>query len=438
MWRLVAFAMLAVFCVTGCGAPTAPGTASSPPTRTFTPIDASKALLWDRMTTETADVLKQIMAEMNAQGGLPVETEYVGGYSEIYRKVRASIQAGTLPAMAVAYGNMVVDYARAGAVTPFEPFLTDPQMGLSAEELADFQPAVLETCRYPDFGGKMYSFPFAKSVLVMYFNKKVLADAGFSEPPKTWNEFLDQCRKVKAKIGGVPFPMNIDCSTVNSMIFSMGGEVLQGRQTLYDSSATLKAFKLIEALAQEGLAAPIPPDSYDDRVAVAQGRAAFAMRSSSHKANMEVLMKGDRESWGIAMIPQDDPTHPRTVLYGPDVVIFNTTPEQQRAAWNFIRHFSSKETSVRWALGTGYIPVRKSAAEDPRVQEFWAQWPYNRVAFDALSAARPEPTVAGWEKVRNIVEQAETKVLTRVKTADEALVGMKQAADAALAASAAP
>ncbi len=419
-----------VMVVAACIKPVSTGTSAGSP---FLPIDSEKALFWDRQTTETAELLKEFIREFNAnRPGPSIEAEYIGGYGEIFRKVSASIQARKLPAMAVAYESMTAEYVLAGAVIDLESLAADPRTGLDSAARDDFFPAVLETNRYPDFGDKMFSFPFAKSVLVMYYNKRLLAEAGIDAPPKTWDEFLGQCRRIKAKTGRAAYPISVDCSTINGMIYSMGGDVVRGRETLYDSPQALKVFRLIETLSQEGLAYPITPDTYDDRIALSQDRAAFAFRSSSHRTSMETLMEGDHSRWGIAPIPQADPADPHTVLYGPNVVIFNTTPEQQRAAWAFVTFFTSPEISARWALGTGYMPVRRSVASDPGMQAFWSEWPDNRTAFDCLSYARPEPNLAGWQRVRDIVELAETSILARLKTADQAVRDLKRAADAAL------
>lgn len=399
----------------------------------FKPIESGKVLFWDRQTTETGDLLRAIISDFNtSHPGLPIEAQYSGGYSEINRKVSASIQARTLPAMAVGYQSMTVEYVLAGAVVELDPLVQDPELGLSQQELDDFFPAFLEMNRYPDFQNKMYSFPFCKSVLLMYFNKNVLKEAGIDHPPATWDEFLAQCRQIKATTGKFAYAANIDASTIDGMIFSMGGEVTQGRTTLFDSEPAKEVFKLLETLAKEQLAYHIPPESYDDRDAFAQDRIAFFFRSSSHRAYVDRLMENSRDRWGMARIPQKDPNNPRTVLYGPNVSIFKTSPEQQRRAWEFVKYFTSRDVTVRWALGTGYLPVRKSAAEDPRMKSFWEEWEYNRAAFDCLPFAVSEPNLGGWQEVRDLIEKAETAVFTGKQTAEEAAINLKKNADQVL------
>ncbi|HIJ65044.1 MAG TPA: ABC transporter substrate-binding protein [Candidatus Hydrogenedentes bacterium] len=415
----------------GCAA--APDPEQTRP-RKFKPIDATAATFWDRQTTESADLLRELAAEFNAQRqGLPIKVEHIGGYSDIYRKVAASIQARALPSMAVGYESMTSEYVRSGAVVALDNLLTDPEAGLPLKEIEDFFPVVLDTNRYPDFDNKMYSFPFCKSVLMLYFNKRVLADAGIDEPPRTWEQFLEQCRKVKAKTGKFAYPVSVDCSTVDGMIYSMGGDVVSGRETRFDSPEARRVFELLETLAKEKLAYQIPPGSYDDEVALAQDQVAFVLRSSSGRTALERLMGNRRDKWGMTTIPQADPANPRTVLYGPNICIFDTTPEQKRIAWEFVKFFTSPEVSVRWALGTGYLPIRKSAAEDPALQAFWAQWEYNRAGFDCLAFARTEPNLAGWQEVRGLVENAETAILSGIQSAQDAATDLTRAADAVLA-----
>jgi len=399
----------------------------------FTPINSEVAAFWDRQTTDNAVLLHAITDEYNAShNGLPVKIVQTGNYGDIYRKVTASIHARTLPAMAASYGAMTLEYAKAGAVVSFDTLIDHPETGLTEREMADFFPAVIEANRYEDLDGEMYSFPFTKSVLVLFYNKRVLAKAGIDAPPATWDAFLAQCRAIKVATGNPAWAIDVDASTVNAMIFSMGGEVFRGKETLFDSQPAQRTFALLQTLARENLAYPIPPRTFNDETALAQDTIAFCFRPSSNRPYIEQLMD-DPDAWGIAPIPQVDPEDPHTILYGANISIFDTTEEQRAAAWGFVKAFTSRDTSVRWSIGTGYLPIRKSAVDHPDMQRFWAQNPRNRVAFDCLSFAKSEPNRLGWQEVRGLIEKTATALLAGISDAPQAGADLKRTADAVLA-----
>ncbi len=423
---------LGVF-VAGCGG------APSSGERQFRPIDNKAAVFWDRQTTESAELLKALVGDFNAQwSGLPIKIERAGSYADIFRKVTAGINAGVLPAMAVSYESMTSEYIEAGAVAALDDLIEDDALGLDNETLADFFPAMLATNRFAAHDGRLYSFPFAKSVLMLYFNRRVLAAADIHAPPTTWEEFLEQCRAVKARTGKPAHAVSADCSTVNGIIYSLGGDIVRDGKTLYNSHEALETFRLYETLAREELAYLISPNSYDDNLALSRNEIAFVLRSSSGLSDMMLLMNNDRECWGMVAIPQARPETPGTVLYGPNVTLFNTTEDQRQAAWAFVRYFTSPDISARWALETGYLPVRKSALDHPAIRAFWEQWEYNRTAFACLEYARPEPSLAGWQQVRDIVARAVTEIMTGMRDAETAATIVQQQADRALSQSGRP
>ena len=238
---LYTLSMVLTAFLTGCGSPQKAG----PGEKQFAPLDKEHAVFWDRQTTESAQLLQDICSEFNSSwDGIPVKVERSGNYTDIFRKVSTSIRAGVLPAMAVSYESMTNEYITAGAAVNLDSLLHDERLGFSGESIDDFIPGLLEMNRFSDHDNGLYAFPFAKSVLLLYYNKKVMNDAGILEPPVTWTEFIDQCRQVKKETGKFAHAVHADCSTVNGMIFSHGGEVLKDGKCLYDSEAALEVFRI--------------------------------------------------------------------------------------------------------------------------------------------------------------------------------------------------
>lgn len=421
--------ILATILAAGCGDPSPGGTANHDPGR-FKPIDPTVAGFWDRQTTENAELLKAIAGEFNASyDGPPIKVIQSGNYADIYTKTIAAIRARTLPAMAVAYGNMTVEYAKFDAVVDIGELMNDPDVGFTQDEIDDFFPAVLEQNRYPDLDNRLFSFPYTKAVLVMYCNTDVMSAAGLKDPPETWDDFLAQCRAIKRQTGKPALCFDVDASTINGMIFSRGGEIIIDGNLRYDTPEALATLEFLDTLFKEKLAYQNPPRTFSDQTAFGNNNIAFSFRPSSSRPYYELVKEG-LDGWLISPIPQADPVHPSTVLYGANISIFNTTPEQVQSAWAFTKFFTSVEMNVRWALHTGYLPYRKSAVDHPDLQAYWAKWPYNRTAFDCLPSARPEPNIEGWQEVRRYAENAATAVITGLKTAGEAVATLQREVDA--------
>ncbi len=49
------------------------------------------------------------------------------------------------------------------------------------------------------YDGKRYLVPFGYHYAGMFYNPKVMAEAGIAEMPKTWDELLAACTTLKAK-----------------------------------------------------------------------------------------------------------------------------------------------------------------------------------------------------------------------------------------------
>ena len=373
---------------------------------------AAELIFWHTQAQENSSLLQEIVDDYNATSPpMKVSARYIGGYGPLFQKVRATISTGNLPDLVVAYESMVAEYVESEAAVALDDYISDPKIGLSTESLADIFPSILANNRYAAYGDKYYTFPFTKSILMLYYNADLLRQAGFDAPPATWAEFRTQCLAVK-KLGKKGYALSVDASTLNAMVMSFGGKILSDDRTqaLFDRPAGIAAFKLISDLVKSGAAYQVDRESYGDRKDFSSGRCAFLIRSSTTRPYIEDDIKG-KFNWDLTVIPHAKGVEPVTVLFGANIAVMKTTPERQRAAWQFIKYFCSQAVTAQWSTGTGYLPVRKSAAESETVKAFFAKSPRNRRAFDTLPLARPEPGVFGWQAVRNAIEEAESDAI---------------------------
>jgi len=375
--------------------------------------------------------LDKIIADFNdSHPQYRVVPQYLAGYDQIYRKMVVAIRADEPPALAVAYQSMVARYYQADAVVDLDEYLNHPEYGLSAESLADVHPQFITANRFKHYDNKLLSFPFTKSILMMYYNRGLLRELGFEAPPKTWAEFVTICRAVKKKGGKQRgYALSIDASTIDAMIYSFCGDVVNdtATQTLFNDQAARNVFGLLKMMIDEGLAYRISKGTTDDKVDLANDRATFVIRSSTTRAYLDIQVKElaqagrQHAEWGVSIIPHADECKPVTVMFGANICMLKTTPEVQRGAWEFIKYFTSTAVTAEWASKSGYLPVRKSAVETAVLKQFFKDNPRALEPLEALQNAVNEPTVDGWQEIRNYIEDAELAVVSGTHSVDEAL-----------------
>ncbi|AIQ67050.1 ABC transporter substrate-binding protein [Paenibacillus graminis] len=110
--------------------------------------------------------------------------------------------------------------------------------------------------------GKVYGITSGNSTTGIVYNKKAFADAGITELPKTWDEFLAACEKLKAK-GIVPLASNFkDKWPLNNWVYDMP-RVIEGKADFpneklnQEAPFTMdngygKAFSLLRELNEKG------------------------------------------------------------------------------------------------------------------------------------------------------------------------------------------
>jgi len=398
--------------------------------------DRTVVTFWHTQRGKNQEALNKIIGDFNgSRSRYRVVPQYVGGYDQIYRKMVVNIRANKPPALCVAYESMVAKYHQARAVVDLDQYLNHPEYGLSEESQADIFPQFIKANRFKHYGNKLLSFPFTKSILMMYYNKGLLEKLGFEPPPKTWEEFLQMCRAVRDRADGKRgYAISIDASTIDAMVYSFCGRVVdeQETRTFFNTPPAPEVFELLSTMINEGSAYMILKGSNDDRIDIASDRAAFIIRSSTTRPYLGMQVDDLKKEgkpyadWSLSIIPHAEGCEPVTVMFGANICMLKTTPEVQRGAWEFIKYFASTEVTAEWATKSGYLPVRKSALKTDTLRRFFAKYPRALEPLKALPYAVNEPTVEGWQEVRQYIEDAERAVLSRKESVDAAVAGLTE------------
>ncbi len=139
-------------------------------------------------------------------------------------------------------------------------YLANLDSTLPASQRSDFLGRTLDTATYK---GKLYSVPFMVHNLVLYYRTDLFKAAGIAEPPKTWDEYRADAKKLTDPAKGVygtiiPGAQDVEVSTrLESYIQQAGGDIVdaQGKPT-FDTPAAKKALEMMTAVQNEDKSSP--------------------------------------------------------------------------------------------------------------------------------------------------------------------------------------
>jgi multiple sugar transport system substrate-binding protein/sn-glycerol 3-phosphate transport system substrate-binding protein len=375
---------------------------------------------WHQHSGSREEKLAVIVEDFNTNNecGIVLDAQNQGGYNDIRDKVNASTASGEQPAsLIVGYQNDQAFYQLNEVLADFDKFIDDPTWGLSAEERADYFASFVEQGVHPVFDGQRLGFPPNRSMEVLYYNLTWLEELGFSGPPTTPEEFEEMaCAAAEANGDGTGgYILRDDASATASWTFAFGGDVLNEDNTgyVYNSQATIDSMTMLKRMLDNGCAYFFT-EGYPNPEFAAR-RTSFTQGSSSglpFYANDMVTIAEEQgremDVWGVTAIPHttEDPVQN---IYGADVMITAGQPEQELAAWLFIKWFTSPEVQARWVEASNYFPTR--AGTEAHLTGYVEQNPQYGEALALLGYGAYEPQLISYQAVRDAAQTAFNEIM---------------------------
>lgn len=426
MRRLGVLAIVATL-IAACGGST-PAASQTPAATTEADQDISGPVtltLWHALTSDPQkSALEAAVKKFNDTNGKGITVNAVvqGNYTQLYQKTLAAIQAGALPDMAHAYESFVADYTKADVVIDLDPYVNSKKNGLDQASKDDIYKPYFDTNRFAQYGNKLLSFPFTKSLALMYSNNDALKAAGVTTAPKTWDEWEQAVMKATKKDASgkttqYGYAGTTDASYFNAMVLSRGGKLMSddGKTVAWDGKEGLDTLKMLKRLYDGGYA--YTPTGFDWQNDFAQGKLAYTFASTSSRPFIAAAMKTP-VNWSVSVPPGVG----KTVQFGANIAVFKTTPQKQLASWLFIKWFSEQAQTADWATKSYYMPVRKSAANDENLKTYWTNKdPQGKQAYDAIGSSVPEPNVRGQQDIRDVLSNMYVSVMTGKATPEQAI-----------------
>lgn len=348
--------------------------------------------------------------------------------NELQQKVTGAILARTTPDLVQAFESDVAAWYSAGAIAPLDGYVKD---SLTQADLDDIQKALLDSGRFPQYQNQLLSFPFNRSIYVVYYNKPELTKAGFPDGPKTWDDLTAACAKIVADMPCYAIQPSADAFIPE--VWSRGGEILSsdfkhaafnGPEGVAALTFDVNNVKSKSAYVSKGF------DWQNDF-----GSGKVAMSPVTTIAGDPFIAKAVNGAFdiGIAPVPTSPGKPVRSLFSGTNLALMKSTPEKQQAAWDFVKWLTQTKQSAYWTVQTNYLPVRKSALTDPTLQDYIARTPRFKVALDMIPSGAPGISVAGWADARTYLLDAVTAAVALSADPKQALDEAAKKSDEALA-----
>ncbi len=434
---LVSLALLAGACMAPpAGAP--PAAAPAQPTEpTPTPQPVHIQVFYPvAVDAPIAKILQGYVERFQEENpGITVEPVFSGGYTDVKTTIQTTIEGGGQPpALAVMLATDLYDLINGDYIVPLDDYinaLPDPQAYLN-----DFYPAFLANSRYD---GKIWSIPFQRSVVVLYYNKDLFKEAGL-EPPTSWQTWAEAAQKLTVREGdkvvrwGIEYPSGWPYWLFQPLAIGNGRNIVGESDTevYFDDPRVIEAVQFYIDLSHKYKAMPEGVQAVWGQAPsdFASGQTAMIVHSSGSLAG--ILKQADFEV-GVMPIPGKEEGTYATVTGGGNLYILKGAPkEQQDAAWKFIEFLTRPENVADFSINTGYIATRQSAYETDAMKEYLAKVPQAAVIRDALQYAGAELSVQNLGEVRNIFHKYLQAAYNGEMSPAEAMAAAQKEAEEAL------
>lgn len=229
----------------------------------------------------------------------------------------------------------------------------------------DFYPAVVESCR---FAGDQVLVPYFFNVSLLYYNIDMFEEAGVALPTNdwTWSEYVEHARQLTQYYRSQGSDQ-YGTSIVHNWwvewlahVHQAGGQLIgdDWHHSPMDSPAAIEGLQFFHDLVNVHEVSP-PPKNILPYMFVNQYS---AMEWGGHTENWVGLRKNATFRWDVSLLPRHPSNHRGSERVAVGVGINIKSPHRE-LAWEFIKHLSSYE-SHRKLCAAGYVPVRKSVAQD--------------------------------------------------------------------------
>ena len=285
--------------------------------------------------------------------------------------------------------------------------------------------------------GKIYGMPWLMDVKYFMYNKDMLQKAGITDPPKTWEELVDQAKMIKEK-GIVEFPIvwswnqkeGVVCDYAVLLYGNGGSFVDASGKPAFNNDKGVEALTWMKQTIDDGLTNPssISADEPAVEADFMAGNSAFAVNwlfqysDSNDATKSKIVGQAAFAPMPVFKAGLDAGIKSSSVDGSSSFAIMATTPYPDQT-WKFLTYLTSNEVQTKYSAEM--LPIWKGDFEGQKLETLKAATATNPVTVPAFLAQFPfaneRPTVPYYNEASAALQLAIQEALTGVKSPKDAL-----------------
>ncbi|MGD0255283.1 MAG: ABC transporter substrate-binding protein [Acidimicrobiales bacterium] len=357
--------------------------------------------LWHSMNSANQTTLTNLTNKFNSsQSDVHVNLVNQNSYDDTLTAYTAALSGGTLPDVVQMQTTNLQFMIDSQSVVP-------AQSAVEADhyDLSDYIPSTVEFFKVK---GTLYALPFNISSNVLYYDKNAFRAAGLDPdaPPKSLDGLRTAAEKIVStntekygmslKVTDADFQLEL-ALTGGELVNKDNGRSARATAVSFDDKAGKSIFEWWGGMLDDKLAQPTSFTTFDNLFAIANRIAPMTWETSAALGTiLGVLNLYPQVSLGVGGLPSPSTSNGGVFAGGAGLyMVSKSSPERQDAAWQYIKFLNEPTQQAAWAVGTGYIPIRKSATQLAVLTQAWSKVPGYRVAYNQILASPANPATAG-------------------------------------------
>lgn len=361
---------------TPTAAPAQPAAATQPPAAAPTEAPAAAAAaeakpvtieLWQHDSGGKITAMKEVIAGFNKIYPNITVNQTVIPYDDYQTKIAASVPADSGPDVAMSYFGWIPLWSKQGFIVP-----------LPDEVAAEVEKNFVPFANVTKINDKQYSVLTSVRNFALFYNTKLFKEAGITEAPKTWDEFVtaaQKCTKTDAKgnltqagyfLGWEEDGWNF----YRPVIESFGGQWASedGKTTLFNKSEEAKkAWQFMIDMTTKYKVSTPSFFADGEQAAFAAGLTCMSPELTYSVGFFKESVKPGVE-WAVAPIPSGPKGSFTTGSSWPLVLTAQAAkdPAKLDAATKLLMYMTSKEGQTLYNDSTKELPSRTDMLSDPK------------------------------------------------------------------------